>query len=235
MTEHKPSRYGVYFAPALGSDWWVAGSHWLGRSANDGLLHPQPPADGLSMQMMSVLTAAPRRYGWHATLKAPFALAQGVSLQQLRLKLESLAAGLKCVSIPKLRVQRVDDFLALVPEGHTAAIDQIAAACVTGLHSLAAPLSETELQRRRQAPLSTTENAMLLAWGYPYVLENFRFHMSITGSLRERAPWEIAALLDAAKSHFHPLPVCRMDHLTLFVEPTPGADFVVLEQFPMSL
>ena len=67
-------RYAAYFAPAIGSAWWEAGSHWLGRCAARGQPLPQPAIDGMPPARQQALTAAPRRYGWHATLKAPFAL-----------------------------------------------------------------------------------------------------------------------------------------------------------------
>lgn len=234
MIEGKHHRYAVYYAPAMDSDAWHAGSQWLGRCAHDGSLRVQPVVDGMLPLAIAELTAAPRRYGWHATLKAPFTLAEGVSLSSLRERIAQLAGSLNAIPMTRLQVSHLDDFLALTPVGDTSALGDIVAACVRELHPLVAPLSEAELQRRRKASLSPAEDAMLVAWGYPYVFEHFRFHMSLTGSLQGCAPQEVKALQTAAQRHFDGKTPDRMDSLTLFAEPQPGADFVVLNQFPLA-
>ncbi len=234
MTEATHYRYAVYYAPAIGSDAWHAGSHWLGRCAHDGRMRAQPVVAGLSPQTVAALTAAPRRYGWHATLKAPFTLAPGVGLSHLRERLCQLAGSLGAMAMPALEIRRLDDFLALTPVGDSTGLDRVACACVRELHALAAPLSEAELQRRRQAALTPAEDALLVAWGYPYVMEHFRFHLSLTGSLQGRSPAEVQALMAAAQQHFDGVAAARVDCLSLFAEPQPGADFVVLDQFPLA-
>ncbi|KWT96926.1 MULTISPECIES: DUF1045 domain-containing protein [unclassified Variovorax] len=233
MTE-APHRFAVYFAPRAHSPWWLAGSRWLGRCAARGEPLPQPPVPGLSAPDQHRLTKAPRRYGWHATLKAPFALAPGVDEAQLRAEMRALAAGFEAFSLPPLKVAMLDDFLALVADGDAQAIDALAAACVTRLQPLAAPLAPAELERRRAAGLTAEEDALLLRWGYPFVLERFRFHLSLTGSLKDAAPPAIEALKDAARHRFDALPPCRVDSLSLFVEPRPGADFMLVEQMALS-
>ncbi len=234
MTDPAFHRYAVYFAPALGSAAWDAGSRWLGRCAQHSVVRPQAVVEGLSPSLLAALTAAPRRYGWHATLKAPFSLAAGVGYSDLRSRLQELAAGLPVVPMPELRACLLDEFLALTPMGDTSAIDRIAGACVTGLHPLAAPLTDTELQRRRKVPLSPSQDAMLVAWGYPHVFGEFRFHMSLTGGLQDCSQQQVDALLAAAQAHFQAAGPRWLDCLTLFAEPAPGADFVALEQFALA-
>ena len=135
-------RYAVYFAPNPGSLGWLAGSHWLGRCA--ALLQPlqQLAIEGVAADTLHRLTAAPRRYGWHATLKAPFALAPGTDWITLHQAVQEVARGLQPFVLPPLQVQRIDDFLALVPPAlhpANAQIQETAATCVTALQPLAAP------------------------------------------------------------------------------------------------
>jgi len=227
-TDTPAYRYAVYYAPRPNSAWWQAGSQWLGRCAARHTLLAQPEIAHVPPQALQRLTAAPRRYGWHATLKAPFALATGVTPAQLRSALQALARGLQPFDMPSLQVTRLDNFLALVPHGDPHAIDAVARACVTQLHPLAAPLSSAELQRRRAAGLSPEEDALLLRWGYPFVLDRFRLHLSLTGPLQHEAPALVHALQHTAQQHFGKLPPCRFETLALFAEPTPGADFVLV-------
>lgn len=135
----------MYFAPNPGTLAWLAGSHWLGRCA--ALLQPMQPLDihGVAREELERLTAAPRRYGWHATLKAPFALAPGVDWLTLHHTVQTLAQGLRPFSMPPMQVERIGDFLALVPAAAhpaNAEIQAAAAACVTQLQPLAAALSK---------------------------------------------------------------------------------------------
>jgi putative phosphonate metabolism protein len=227
-------RYAIYFAPRVDSAWWRAGSRWLGRCASRREPLPQAPLPGVPAPELHGLTKAPRRYGWHATLKPPFALAPGVDAEQLRAGLRSLCEDFEPFTLPALKVALLDDFLALVPEGGSRAIDDIAAACVTRLQPLAAPLAPAEIERRRAAGLTPDEDALLLRWGYPFVLERFRFHLSLTGTLRDAEPSIVQAIRDAARDRFAGLPACRFDTLSLFAEPKPGADFVLLEQMEIT-
>ena len=229
-------RYAVYFAPNPGSLGWLAGSHWLGRCA--ALLQPlqQLAIDGVAADTLHRLTAAPRRYGWHATLKAPFALAPGTDWITLHQAVQDVARGLLPCVLPPLQVERIDDFLALVPaRSHpaNAQIQEAAAACVTALQPLAAPLSDADLARRRAVGLTPRQDALLQRWGYPFVLDEFRFHLSITGSLAQVAPSTQALVLDAAQEFFADLPTLKFNSLALFAEPTPGADFVLLDHLEM--
>lgn len=235
-TPTAPHRYAVYFAPHPGSLGWLAGSHWLGRCA--ALLQPlqQLAIDGVAADDLRRLTAAPRRYGWHATLKAPFALAPGTDWIALRQAVQAVARSLQPFVLPPLQVERINDFLALVPAPSHAAHAQIheaAAACVTALQPLAAPLSDADLARRRAAGLSPRQDALLQRWGYPFVLEEFRFHLSLTGPLAQVDAQTQARVLDAARAFFSDLPPLQFNSLALFAEPTPGADFVRLDHLEM--
>lgn len=224
-----PYRCAVYFVPEVHSDWWQSGSQWLGRCAASGASYPSPDIQGVTPSEFQACTADPRRYGWHATLKAPFTLAHGQSLDALRTAMHELADGLPAFDLPPLRVSTLGRFLALRPVGDTTHINAIAAACVTRLHPLAQPLSEDDLARRRNARLSPEQDRLLLQWGYPWVLEFFQFHLSLTGSLDGISADVQTALIQAARARFESLSPCRFAHIALFVEPHAGADFELIQ------
>jgi hypothetical protein len=178
----------------------------------------------------AALTAEPRRYGWHATVKAPFRLAPGQTLDSLRNAVRQLCAGYQPFELAPLQVCSLGAFLALRPLHPQPELQQLAADCVRKLHPWAAPLSPDELARRRLARLSAEQDALLQAWGYPYVLDQYRFHFSLTGPLQSLSAHTLAAVAEAALAHFRDLPACRIDRLSLFVERTPGADFCLWDQ-----
>jgi hypothetical protein len=180
---------------------------------------------GFTPDEMHHLTQEPRRYGWHATLKAPVALADGVTPQQWYDRLTTLANQLPPVTLPPLVVRRLGHFLALVIDGDDQQVQALAAACVTRLHDLAAPLSASELTRRRSAGLDAHQEALLQQWGYPHVLDRFRFHFSLTGPLNGLSDARVDRLMQAATAWFAPLPRLALDRLAWFVEPTPGGPF----------
>jgi hypothetical protein len=196
-------------------------------------MREQPLIDGLAPAAFHQLTAAPRRYGWHATLKAPFSLAQGVSETALRVSVGHLAQSLSAFDMPALEVVQLDDFLALTPDSESANLVAAATACVTQLHHCAAALGGADLQRRRAAGLTARQDALLVRWGYPYVKEEFRFHCSLTGSLSQLSQPQIEAVVQAAQAFFVALPKLRFHTLALFIEPAPGADFMLLEHFKL--
>jgi len=222
-------RYAVYFIPTLHSEWWAAGCQWLGRCAATGQSLPQTPVPGVTPAQLQRYTQEPRRYGWHATLKAPFALMPGHTLASLQQALHALSMTLPAFDLPAMRVSTEGDFLALRPHRHCAQLQATADACVTRLHHLAMPLNDTDRARRRQKPLTPAQDQLLMQWGYPWVLEEFNFHMSLTGPLQGLSHAQRTALVQAAQQRFETLARCRFAHIALFVEPEQGADFQWLE------
>ena len=80
-------RYAIYFAPPPGSLFHTLGSRWLGRDAFTGEQLEQPAEPGLS-----AVTGDPRRYGFHATMKPPFALRDPVRPEALLRAVAALAS-----------------------------------------------------------------------------------------------------------------------------------------------
>lgn len=226
-------RYAVYFTPDPRTPLASAGAAWLGRDAFTGAPADQPAVPGVGAARLADLTADPRRYGFHATLKPPFALAPGCSEADLRDLFLSFAAARPSFAA-RLEVGRIGGFLALVPASGDGDIRELADRAVEAFDRFRARPGEAELARRRRADLTAEEDALLLRWGYPYVFSAFRFHMTL--SQRLAAP-EIDAVEAAARARFDPIladPVA-FDTLALFAEPEPGGPFTVLETASLSL
>lgn len=234
MNTDRPYRAAIYFAPPPGSAAWQAGSRWLGRDAATNAPLPQPRIDGVDPGTLAQLTAEPRRYGWHATLKPPFRLRQGLSLDALDSAVYALCREWRPVPLPAFRVARLGHFLALRPEGDTAPVNALAAACVQRLHALAQPLNDAELARRRRAGLSPHQDELLRAWGYPWVLDEFRFHCSLTGDLRGTDEAQVQSIERAAQEAFDQLPAQPITSLAVFIEREPGADFVLHQHWELN-
>lgn len=226
------ARYALYYAPDPRDPWWRIGSSWLGRcAATEGEL-PQPLIKGVDPAAMAALTAAPRRYGFHATLKPPFRLARGASLTELVQALDRFCARQTAFRLPPLAVAELDGFLALVPSEPDPRIDSLAAACMRGMDRFRAPPGRAELAQRRRSTLSAREDGLLRRWGYPYVLDRYRFHFSLTGTLRDAPPQTVAALRGAAAAATAPIAVAplRLDSVCIFEEPAAGADLRIVHR-----
>ena len=219
-------RYAVYFAPRAG-DFADAAATWLGRDAVTGDAMPQPPVPGLQG-----LTADPRRYGFHGTIRAPFRPAPGLDGATIAAAVAGLAARLAPAQAPGLRLADLHGFLALVPDGDEAAILRLGAAVVEGTEALRAPLTEAEIARRDPARLTPRQRSLLNRWGYPYVMEEFRFHLTLTNRLPPDRKADVTA---AAQAHFAPhlpRPFVIAD-LCLFGEDQGGA-FHLLHRYALS-
>ncbi len=234
MNFDSPYRVAIYATPVIDSDWWDRGSQWLGRCASRQSILPMPVIHGLDAARQQMLTAEPRRYGWHATLKAPMRLASHVDLTALRGSLELICKDHRSIELPDLAVARMGSFLALRTANAPITLGALANDCVQRLQPLAATLSDDEIKRRRHVPLSPHEDALMLAWGYPWVLDRFRFHYSLTGSLQGVEEELVEHLIAAANAHFADLSPYRLDCVSIFIEPTAGADFVLLEQMRLA-
>jgi hypothetical protein len=178
------------------------------------------------------LTEAPRRYGFHATLKPPFRLTARSSRAALENDLATLADGLAAAETDGLVLKRLGGFLALVPAGDTQAIGRVAAEVVAGLDHHREPASPAELTRRRAAGLNHLQEAHLRHWGYPYVMDEFRFHLTLTGKLTLA---EAEMVMGALAPHVAPLlpRPFRLDAIALFGEDTEQR-FHLLKRFPLN-
>ncbi|MEZ5722450.1 MAG: DUF1045 domain-containing protein [Paracoccaceae bacterium] len=223
-------RYAVYAAPGPGplAD-FAAG--WLGWDPVAGAVRPHPPVPGLP-RPIAELTAAPRKYGFHATLKPPFRLAEGSSRNSLEAAVAALAARRPAVVLDGLTLGRLGGFLALTPDGDTGALEALASEVVTGLDHHRLPPSEAELARRRAAGLTPRQEAHLARWGYPYVLDEFRFHYTLTGKLEPADTPDIEAVLAPILAPLVPRPFA-VDALVLFGEDAAGR-FHVLHRYVLA-
>jgi putative phosphonate metabolism protein len=180
-------RYALYWLPAPGSRLDAFGKAVLGYDnvSGDTVAHPAAQED------LAAVTAGARVYGFHATLKAPLRLAEGTTETDLVAAARSLAAAHPPVAVGPLEVAAIGPFLALVPEAPPAALGLLAAECVAALDPFRAPLTEAERAKRRADRLGPRGRALLDRWGYPYVFEAFRFHMTLTDALpdAERDAW----------------------------------------------
>ena len=66
------ARVAVYYAPLPDDPLFAASATWLGRDPESGAPAPQPDIAGIAE-----VTAEPRLYGFHATLKPPMRLPDG--------------------------------------------------------------------------------------------------------------------------------------------------------------
>jgi hypothetical protein len=89
-----------------------------------------------------------------------------------------------------------------------------------------APLSDAEVERRSPDTLKPAELQNLCRWGYPYVFETFRFHMTLSGRAGPQESPRLRAAIDGLFADVLRQPV-MLDALTLFIETEPGAPFVV--------
>lgn len=225
-------RYALYFTPPRQDPLTVAASRWLGRDAF-GDDSPFPLGCGIFTQdALWALTEEPRRYGFHATLKAPFALTPGRTEDELMAAVETFAAETTAFDIPSVAIGRLGSFFALVPTAEHVPLQDFAAETVRRFEPFRAAPSSADLARRKPDELPPRQRDNLMTWGYPYVFEEFQFHMTLTGRVPEEKAPAMAALLEETFAPFTGKPL-TIGALALFVEETRGAPFAVHSLLPL--
>ncbi|WP_240231685.1 DUF1045 domain-containing protein [Devosia lacusdianchii] len=226
MTE----RFAIYFAPSATSNLWERASTWLGRDASDGDVFDGPVA-GIDRSRLLNLTQSANRYGFHATIKSPMALVDGVTEATLRDALSQFVAEHRPVDLGKPRLASLDGFLALLVDENEA-LQDFAAHVVESFDDFRAPMSIKDRAARASRGLSERQIELLDAYGYPYVFEEFRFHMTLTDRLGADDAADIA---QAASTWFGPVldePIL-LDRLSLFHEPEAGKPFRRVADFKL--
>lgn len=227
---NRMKRYAVYYAPPPGPFAERAGA-WLGWDAARGMAVAQPRVPGLPMPLED-LTAEPRRYGFHGTMRAPFRLAEGVDEAELHQQLAGLIPALRGVTLDGLQLHHLDGFLALTPCGDVTALQGLARRIVEATDCLRAPLNDEDIARRKPESLTALQHAYLMRWGYPHVMELYQFHLTLTGRLIAS---DAAAIFPILQAHFAPvLPQpFVIDDLCLFGEDAQGR-FHLMHRYALS-
>lgn len=225
-------RYAISFTPPPYDALAIIGANWLGRNAFSGVTLEPQMIHGCGLHEMAYHTAVPRRYGFQAMLKSPFALADGVSEGMLLKTLMRFTMDWEPFLLPPLAITRFRDMLTLVPVVNSPAMESLAAAVVSDLDHFRAPMSETELERRDTDGLTPAQFANLHRWGEPDVMSAFHFHMTLTGKL---APQDMNRIERILMDFFGPvlLEPVEVSNIALFVEEEPGAPFIVHSLHPM--
>lgn len=238
------ARYAIYYAPHSKSAWWRFGCAWLGRDplTNATVARDVPPAlaaHAIDVDYQTRITAAPRRYGFHATLKAPFRLRAGYTAHDVYFRAGNLSQSLIAAALPPVRLCILDGFVALSfpREGmagaattHLPAVNALAAQCVFAFDNLRAHPDAKEQARRHIASLSPRQANLLAEWGYPYVFQEFRFHMTLTNHLPPSEQQLIIDALAPAVAELNAQPL-RLDALSVYHQKAPDAPFVVMRRY----
>lgn len=226
-------RYALYLAPPADGALWRFGASVLGYDAETGAEPRAPDLAGFDAETWREVTAEPRRYGFHGTLKAPFRLAPDKTEADLAAAIAGCARTHHPFELPPLVAKALGPFIALVPPSPVPMLEELARCAVLDVDGVRAPLNPEEIAKRRPDRLSARQRQYLDAYGYPYVLEEFRFHMTLTGPLPEpERGHALNALMDAYAASGADAPVTIQD-VGLFVQDSPTARFRLVRRIPL--
>lgn len=229
-------RYALYLFPDPESALWRKASALIGYDAATGDEPAQPSLPKVSPQALQAATEDPRRYGFHLTLKAPFRLAEGQTEETLRAALALFGAQRRGFALGPLELEaRIgsggDGFVCLTPAAPCPAIFLLEQDVVRAFEPFRAPLNAHEIARRRPQTLSPRQRALLDAYGYPFVLDEFRPHFSLTGRVESPAQW--LESLRGCFEHEDTLANCSIDRIGLFRQQTSTERFVLIDSAPL--
>jgi hypothetical protein len=216
-------RYAIYAATTPGDTLHERAARWLGRDAAGTAVYDTSPIDGLDDECWRRLTADARFYGFHATLKPPFRCRDSATEKALDRALAEFARQSEAIPVP-LAVDQLSGFLALRPQADGGPVAALAADAVRHFDGFRAPPDASEIARRRAAGLTLAQEENLLRWGYPYVMDDFRLHFTLTARIMEpERDWVSRGLrtwfTDVLVEPF------ALDTVWLFAQPTPNAPF----------
>jgi putative phosphonate metabolism protein len=225
-------RYAIYFVPAPETLLYQTGAALLGYDVYTGKPLPFPDGLALGHDDWRALTSEPRVYGFHATLKAPFRLAPGRSAEELVGHFATFAAAQAPVGIVPA-VRTIGSFAALIPAEPSAALDRLAADCVRAFDAFRAPLNDDERRKRLASPLSDRHKKNLERWGYPYVFDDFRFHMSLSGPIAADRQEAVLICLRGRLVAIEGRPLA-VDRVALLCQPDRDTPFHLVASAPLS-
>src|SRR5438876_4746095 len=225
-------RYAIYYVAAPGTDIDRFGAQLLGYDAYTGENVPFP--DGI-MQIAPDwrdLTKEPRKYGFHATLKAPLSLAPGKTEPQLLAACEAFAGKPRPIPVITPVVGSISGFVAVVPAALSPELERLAADCTREFDSFRAQLTPKDRARRNPSDLTPRQREYLDRWGYPYVMEEFRFHMTLTGRLNAERRGPILTMLRNGFSAIG-LKTLAIDRIAVFRQENAESRFRIVKDWQL--
>jgi hypothetical protein len=226
------SRFAIYYAPARGSAWWDIGCSWLGRDPESGqrLVPPVLPALGARSRDVPGLARAPQRYGWHGTWVAPARCVAGAALEDVFRVARGWARRQEPFDL-HVEAAALERFVAIRPAtaDGAAAMRALAADALHEFAPLRAMPNENERRRRLNGQLTERQRELLDRWGYPFVLDEFRFHMTLSDPIDAN---ERQMLVDWWNAQIPQLGPLRIDGAAVFAECGPTQPFLLVARFP---
>lgn len=221
-------RFAVYLVPD--GDLAAFGAAWLGWDIATGQTVAQPRVD--VPRTLADLTKAATPYGFHATIKPPFRLTPGLEQADLSAAMAELAGRLAPLVLSGLALTDLDGFLALTPVGDVSVLNALAATVVRDLDRFRAPAPDSELARRRAVGLTAAQETNLIRWGYPYVMDEFGFHLTLTCRLTAPEAKATRAVLVPLLANIPLTPVPITD--LALVGQTETGWFKLIQRYPLS-
>ena len=225
-------RYAIYHAPAPGNDLDRFGAQLLGYDAYSGEDLPFPNEIIRMAPDWRDLTKDPRKYGFHATLKAPMSLAPGRTEPELLAACESFAGKPRPIPVLTPFVGSISGFVAVVPDGPSLEVERLAADCTREFDSFRAPLTPADRARRNPSDLTPRQREYLDRWGYPYVMEEFRFHMTLTGRLAVERREPVLTMLRNSFSAIG-LKTLAIDRIAVFRQENADTRFLIVKHWQL--
>jgi putative phosphonate metabolism protein len=226
-------RYAIYYAPAPGNDLACFGAQLLGYDAFNG--DDLAFADRIEQMVPNWrdLTEDPRKYGFHATLKAPLALASGKTEAALLAACKAFAGTPRTIPVIRPVVDSISGFIAVTPAAPSAELQRLAADCTREFDSFRAPLAPEDRARRNPSQLTPRQCDHLDRWGYPYVMEDFRFHLTLTGRLDAG---QRATILPILQQRFAALEITALaiDRIALFRQDDAASRFRIIGHYALA-
>ncbi|THB77801.1 MAG: DUF1045 domain-containing protein [Desulfobulbaceae bacterium] len=205
-------RIALYWTPNLLTDLSQQAAQWFQLD--------QSPIPTLSDEAFRQLLSAPNHYGFHATIKPPFRLDNGYTLEDVEEAVTRFTTdpANHSFDLPLFKVARIGNFFCLKLQDNSPTLQSFAQSVVRQFDHFRKPAEEHEIERRRSAGLTERQDELLLQWGYPYVFDEFRFHLTLTGKVSD--PSHFTSLETEINTRFAPTlkSPFAIDSLTLFLQ-----------------
>ncbi|WP_162937919.1 DUF1045 domain-containing protein [Kiloniella sp. EL199] len=226
-------RYAIYYAPRFDSKLGQFGNAWFGFNPVSHEDIPRPNVEGMNAQEIENITQGSGRYSFHGTLRSPFKLRKNRNLDSLDKSLKSFVTKVRPIICGPLSIRSIGRFLALVPDDPESQVPDLAEQCMRALDNFRLAPDKQELDRRRQTGLTTIQEQLLLRWGYPFVMEEFRFHLTLSDKLEGMDLIKYQAILEK-----HCEGLCNepfvIDEIALFGDPGQGGKFEEISRYKLS-
>lgn len=189
-------RYIISFAPKSTSMFWKLGALWFGYDASRNAYTKNTLVPGMPKEHHDAAVTTARRSGFNIILTGPFQLTAGMPEELLKTTISLYCQSLSTLQTGPLSIIETAHKLSISAQEISPQVQKLADDIVLEFNAFRLPANPLPEDSPIRAALTPGQLKNLIEWGQPYIFEELKFQIPLTGRLPEKMSGPLKSFLE---------------------------------------